>query len=170
MNIVLDPVMIATSGDRLLAADAVAAVRAWLIPRALVVTPNLPEAAALLEHAPAHSEAEMEEQARALLGLGAQSVLIKGGHGKGAESVDLLIDATSITRFAEMRIATRNTHGSGCTLSSAIAAGLAKGLDLKAAARDAKAYVTAAIASADVLRIGHGHGPLHHFHELWRKL
>jgi hydroxymethylpyrimidine/phosphomethylpyrimidine kinase len=81
-----------------------------------------------------------------------------------------LIDATSITRFAEMRIATRNTHGSGCTLSSAIAAGLAKGLDLKAAARDAKAYVTAAIASADVLRIGHGHGPLHHFHELWRKL
>ena len=169
-HVVLDPVMIATSGDRLLAVDAVAALRASLIPRALVVTPNLPEAAALLEHAPAHSEAEMEEQARALLDLGAQSVLIKGGHGEGPESVDLLVDATSVTRFAEMRIATRNTHGSGCTLSSAIAAGLAKGLDLKAAARDAKSYVTAAIASAEMLRIGHGHGPLHHFHELWSKL
>jgi hydroxymethylpyrimidine/phosphomethylpyrimidine kinase len=168
-NIVLDPVMVATSGDRLLAADAVAAVRASLFPRALVVTPNLPEAAALLEHAPAHSEAEMEEQARALLDLGVQSVLIKGGHGEGPESVDLLVDATSVTRFAEMRVATRNTHGSGCTLSSAVAAGLAKGLDLKSAARDAKAYVTAAIASAETLRIGHGHGPLHHFHELWRK-
>ena len=168
-NIVLDPVMVATSGDRLLAADAVAAVRASLIPRALVVTPNLPEAAALLERAPAHSETEMEEQARALLDLGVQSVLIKGGHGGGPESVDLLVDATSVTRFAEMRVATRNTHGSGCTLSSAVAAGLAKGLDLKSAARDAKAYVTAAIASAETLRIGHGHGPLHHFHELWRK-
>ena len=96
-NIVLDPVMIATSGDRLLAADAVAALRASLIPRALVVTPNLPEAAALLEHAPAHSEAEMESQARALLDLGVQSVLIKGGHGEGPESVDLLVDATSVT-------------------------------------------------------------------------
>jgi hydroxymethylpyrimidine/phosphomethylpyrimidine kinase len=169
-NIVLDPVMIATSGDQLLAADAVAAMRASLIPRALVITPNLPEAAALLEHAPARSEAEMEEQARALLGLGARSVLIKGGHGEESESIDLLVDATSVTRFSEMRIRTRNTHGSGCTLSSAIAAGLAKGLDLKTASRDAKVYVTAAIASADALTIGHGHGPLHHFHELWRKV
>jgi hydroxymethylpyrimidine/phosphomethylpyrimidine kinase len=168
-NIVLDPVMVATSGDRLLAPDAIEAVRASLIPRALVVTPNLPEAAALLEHATARSESEMEEQARALLGLGTQSVLIKGGHGDGPESIDLLIDATSVTRFAAARIATQNTHGSGCTLSSAIAAGLAKGLDLKAAVRDAKTYVTAAIASADALRIGRGHGPLHHFHELWRK-
>src|SRR5262249_12944654 len=168
-NIVLDPVMVATSGDRLLSADAIEAMRALLIPRALVVTPNLPEAAALLEHAPAHLEREMEEQARAVLGLGAQSVLIKGGHGDGPESIDLLVDAASVTRFAAARIATPNTHGSGCTLSSAIAAGLAKGLDLKAAVRDAKTYVTAAIATADALRIGRGYGPLHHFHELWRK-
>ena len=167
-NIVLDPVMVATSGDRLLAPDAIEALRTLLIPRALLVTPNLPEAAALLEHAPARSETEMELQARAMLDLGARSVLIKGGHGEGSESADLLVDASSVTRFAAMRITTMNTHGSGCTLSSAIAAGLAKGLDLKSAAREAKAYVTAAIAGADTLKIGHGHGPLHHFHELWR--
>jgi hydroxymethylpyrimidine/phosphomethylpyrimidine kinase len=168
-NIVLDPVMVATSGDRLLTADAVGALRKLLIPQALVLTPNLPEAAALLDHAPARSEAEMEAQARALLDFGAQYVLIKGGHGGGAESVDLLVDATSVTRFAGMRIATRNTHGSGCTLSSAIAAGLAKGHDLKTAVREAKTYVTAAIAAADRLAIGHGNGPLHHFHEQWRE-
>ena len=167
-NVVLDPVMVATSGDRLLAPGAVAALRTLLFPRALIVTPNLPEAAALLEHAPARSEAEMESQARALLDLGARSVLIKGGHGEGSESVDLLVDVSSVTRFAAMRVPTTNTHGSGCTLSSAIAAGLAKGLDLKSAVREAKAYVTAAIAGADALKIGHGHGPLHHFHELWR--
>jgi hydroxymethylpyrimidine/phosphomethylpyrimidine kinase len=168
-NIVLDPVMVATSGDRLLAADAVGALRKLLFPQALVATPNLPEAAALLDHAPARSEAEMEAQARALLDFGAQYVLIKGGHGEGAESVDLLVDATSVTRFAGMRVATKNTHGSGCTLSSAVAAGIAKGHDLKTAVRDAKTYVTAAIAAADTLAIGHGGGPLHHFHETWRR-
>src|SRR5215467_8383086 len=168
-NVVLDPVMVATSGDRLLAPDAIEAVRTLLVPRALVITPNLPEAAALLGRAPARSEREMEEQARAVLGFGAQSVLIKGGHGNGPERIDLLVDATSVTGLADMRIATRNTHGSGCTLSSAIAAGLAAGLDLRTAVKNAKNYVTAAIASADALRIGHGHGPLHHFHELWRK-
>ncbi|HXZ45889.1 MAG TPA: bifunctional hydroxymethylpyrimidine kinase/phosphomethylpyrimidine kinase [Pseudolabrys sp.] len=168
-NIVLDPVMVATSGDRLLAADAVGALRKLLIPQALVLTPNLPEAAALLDHAPARSEAEMEAQARALLDFGAHHVLIKGGHGQGPESIDLLVDPTSVTRFAGMRVATKNTHGSGCTLSSAIAAGLAKGRDLKTAVRAAKTYVTAAIAAADTLAIGHGSGPLHHFHEQWRK-
>jgi len=168
-NIVLDPVMVATSGDRLLAADAVGALRKLLFPQALVATPNLPEAAALLDHAPARSEAEMEAQARALLDFGAQYVLIKGGHGEGAESVDLLVDATSVTRFAGMRVATKNTHGSGCTLSSAVAAGIAQGHDLKTAVRDAKTYVTAAIAAADTLAIGHGGGPLHHFHETWRR-
>jgi hydroxymethylpyrimidine/phosphomethylpyrimidine kinase len=168
-TIVLDPVMVATSGDRLLSPDAVEALRKLLVPRATVITPNLPEAAALLERAPAHSEAEMEAQARALLDLSAQSVLIKGGHGEGSESVDLLVDATSVTRFADIRVATKNTHGSGCTLSSAIAAGLAKGLDLKAAIREAKTYVTAAIAGADTLKVGHGHGPLHHFHSQWRR-
>jgi hydroxymethylpyrimidine/phosphomethylpyrimidine kinase len=167
-NIVLDPVMVATSGDRLLAADAVEALRKLLIPRALVLTPNLPEAAALTGATTARNEREMEIQARELLALGARNVLIKGGHGGGDESIDLLIGQGEVVRLSAKRIATRNTHGSGCTLSSAIAAGLAKGLDLKAAARDAKTYITAAIAGAGNLRIGHGHGPLHHFHELWR--
>lgn len=167
-NIVLDPVMVATSGDRLLAANAVEAMRKLLIPRALVITPNLPEAAALLGASVAHGEKDMEAQARALLKLGTQAVLIKGGHGDAPESVDLLVDAKGVTRLAARRIATANTHGTGCTLSSAIAAGLAKGLDLATAARAAKAYVTDAIAAADTLEIGHGHGPLHHFYAQWR--
>ena len=169
-NIVLDPVMVATSGDRLLAADAVNALRKLLIPRALVLTPNLLEAAALLEHAPARSEPEMEEQARALLDFGAQSVLIKGGHGEGSESVDLFSRCEQRHSLCRDAHSEQKMHGSGCTLSSAIAAGLAKGLDVKAAIRDAKTYVTAAIAGADQLKIGHGHGPLHHFHDHWRTL
>jgi len=169
-NIVLDPVMVASSGDRLLAAEAVDAVRRLLVPRARVVTPNLPEAALLLDTQPAHDETEMQAQARALLGrFRANAVLIKGGHGAGAESVDLLVEQGSMTRLATPRIATKNTHGTGCTLSSAVAAGLAKGLDLAAAVRAAKAYVTAAIARADALGVGHGHGPLHHFHAYWRE-
>ena len=167
-NVVLDPVMVATSGDRLLAANAVAALRARLVPRALVITPNLPEAAALLDQPLACDEAAMEAQARALLALGPQAVLIKGGHGETRESVDLLVDAAGVTRLSAPRIATRNTHGTGCTLSSAIAAGLARGLDLASAAREAKAFVTDAIAGADVLHVGHGAGPLHHFHAFWR--
>jgi hydroxymethylpyrimidine/phosphomethylpyrimidine kinase len=167
-NIVLDPVMVATSGDRLLTTDAVKALRMTLIPRAMVVTPNLPEAAALLDLPIAGGEVEMEAQARGLLALGAQSVLIKGGHGTSAESVDLLIDANGVTRLSAERIATKNTHGTGCTLSSAIAASLAKGLTLHDAVRQAKDYVTAAIARADTLGVGHGHGPLHHFHAFWK--
>jgi hydroxymethylpyrimidine/phosphomethylpyrimidine kinase len=167
-NIVLDPVMVATSGDRLLAADAVEALRKVLVPRALVVTPNLPEAAALTGATPARNEREMEIQARELLALGARNVLIKGGHGSGDESVDLLLGEGDVLRLSAKRVDTKNTHGTGCTLSSAIAAGLAKGLDLKASAREAKAYVTAAIAAADTLAVGHGHGPLHHFHGIWR--
>ena len=167
-NIVLDPVMVATSGDRLLAADAVEALRQVLIPRALVVTPNLPEAAALTGASVARNEQEMEIQARELLALGARNVLIKGGHGSGDESVDLLVGEGDVLRLSARRVDTKHTHGTGCTLSSAIAAGLAKGLDLKAAAREAKAYVTTAIAGADTLHVGHGHGPLHHFHEIWR--
>jgi len=166
-NIVLDPVMIASSGDRLLAADAVASLRRLLIPRALVVTPNLPEAAALLDSHPARDEIEMEAQARGIMEFGANAVLIKGGHGEGSESADLLVHAGGVTRLAAARINTQNTHGTGCTLSSAIAAGLAKTSDLVSAARAAKHYVTKAIANADRLKIGHGHGPLHHFHEHW---
>ena len=169
-NIVLDPVMVATSGDRLLAADAVETLRRVLLPRALVVTPNLPEAAILAGADIARDEAAMEAQGRAILALGAKHVLIKGGHTDGADSVDLLIGQGGMLRLSSPRVATRNTHGTGCTLSSAIAAGLAKGLDLPAAARAAKDYVSAAIAAADRLTISRqpeqGHGPLNHFFAL----
>lgn len=167
-NIVLDPVMVATSGDKLLAVDAVDALRRLLIPRASVVTPNLPEAAALLGGNIARNENEMAAQARALLALGPRAVLIKGGHGDSHESIDLLVDADGVTRLAAPRIATKNTHGTGCTLSSAIAAGLARGRDLATSTRLAKAYVTDAIAGADALHVGQGRGPLHHFHAQWR--
>jgi hydroxymethylpyrimidine/phosphomethylpyrimidine kinase len=167
-NIVLDPVMIATSGGRLLADNAVDALRRLLIPRALVVTPNLPEAAALTGATQASNEEEMEVQARQILALGTRNVLIKGGHGLDADSVDLLIGQGDVIRLSARRIASRNTHGTGCTLSSAIAAGLAKGLDLATAAHDAKAYVTTAIAATDQLHVGHGNGPLHHFFAQWR--
>ena len=166
--IVLDPVMVATSGDRLLAPDAIAALCRDLIPRALVVTPNLHEAAALTDASLARDETGMEAQARKILALGPRSVLIKGGHGDSQESVDLLVDANGVVRLTAPRIDTRNTHGTGCTLSSAIAAGLARGLDLTAAAHAAKIYVTEAIKAADKLTVGHGHGPLNHFHDWWR--
>jgi hydroxymethylpyrimidine/phosphomethylpyrimidine kinase len=167
-NIVLDPVMVATSGDRLLAADAVAALREKLVPRAILVTPNLPEAAALTGASLAHDEKEMEAQAREILSLGPSHVLIKGGHSASEESVDLLIGQDEVLRLSAKRIATKNTHGTGCTLSSAIAAGLAKGFDLISSVQQAKIYVTAAIAGADTLAVGHGHGPLNHFHAQWR--
>jgi hydroxymethylpyrimidine/phosphomethylpyrimidine kinase len=166
-NIVLDPVMIAASGARLLADDAIVTLKKELISRALLITPNLPEAAALTGAATAKSEAEMAAQAKQLLGAGARNVLIKGGHGEGPESVDLLIGPNLNIRLAAPRHPSRNTHGTGCTLSSAVAAGLAKGLGLAAAVRAAKDYVTAGIAAADRLAIGHGHGPLHHFHAHW---
>jgi hydroxymethylpyrimidine/phosphomethylpyrimidine kinase len=166
-EVVLDPVMIATSGDRLLAPDAIDVLKRVLVPRALVITPNLPEAAALLDAPVAGSEAEMRAQAERLLALGPRAVLIKGGHGVGAESADLLVGSGAVMRLAADRIATRNTHGAGCTLSSAIAAGLAKGLDLAEAARNAKAYVTAALVASNRIEIGSGHGPLHHFHAWW---
>ncbi|MGA7113054.1 MAG: bifunctional hydroxymethylpyrimidine kinase/phosphomethylpyrimidine kinase [Pseudolabrys sp.] len=168
-NIVLDPVMVATSGDRLLAPEAIDALRKDLISRALVVTPNLPEAAALVGASVARNEREMEVQAREILGLGVRNVLIKGGHGAGDESVDLLIGQGDVVRLSAKRIATRNLHGAGCALSSAIAAGLARGLGLTDAAQQAKAYVTTAIAAARDLHVGRGHGPLHHFHATWRE-
>jgi hydroxymethylpyrimidine/phosphomethylpyrimidine kinase len=166
-KVVLDPVMVAASGDRLLAPEAIEVLRRTLIPRALVITPNLPEAAALLDEPVATTEVEMGEQAKRLLALGAKAVLIKGGHASGPESVDLLIEANAITRLAAERVATKNTHGTGCTLSSAIAAGLAKGLALAEAVGAAKTYVTAAIAAAGKLTIGSGRGPVHHFHAWW---
>jgi len=166
-HVVLDPVMVATSGDRLLAQEAVEALRTKLIPRAAVITPNLPEAAELLDEPVAVSEAAIENQGQRLLAMGCPAVLIKGGHGQGAESIDYLIDAKGVIALAAPRIATENTHGTGCSLSSAIAAGLAKGEDLEAAVRNAKAWVSAAIASADRFSVGHGHGPIHHFHRFY---
>jgi hydroxymethylpyrimidine/phosphomethylpyrimidine kinase len=165
-HVVLDPVLAASSGDTLLAASAIGRLQA-LMSRARIITPNLPEAAALLDAPVAQSENDMRLQAQTLLALGPGAVLIKGGHGYGPESVDLLVDADSCERLAAPRIVTGNTHGTGCTLSSAIAAGLAKGLSLAQAVREAKAYVTATIAAADRLEIGSGRGPLHHFYRWW---
>ena len=170
-HVVLDPVMVATSGDRLLRADAVGRLRE-LFPRVRVVTPNLPEAAALLDMPQARDENEMRAQAEALLKRGVGAVLIKGGHlndglGGSPESVDLLVEAGGSVRLTAPRVATKNTHGTGCTLASAIAAGLATGLPLEAAAKEAKAYVSAAIAAADRLGVGSGRGPVHHFHAWW---
>lgn len=165
-NVVLDPVMVASSGDQLLAANALGRLRE-LLARTRVVTPNLLEAATLLGALPAHDEDEMRAQARKLLELGPGAVLIKGGHGGGPESVDLLVEGDACLRLAAPRVATRNTHGTGCTFASAIAAGLAKGLSLEDAAKEAKSYVSAAIAAADRLGIGTGRGPVHHFHRWW---
>jgi hydroxymethylpyrimidine/phosphomethylpyrimidine kinase len=162
-HVVFDPVMVATSGDRLLATDAVEALRTKLIPLAELITPNLPEAAALLDEAVATDEASVERQGRRLLALGARAVLIKGGHGQGAESIDYLFTGSGVISLSAPRIATKNTHGTGCSLSSAIAAGLAKGEDLETAVRNAKTWVTAAIAAADRFSVGRGHGPIHHF-------
>ena len=166
-NVVLDPVMVATSGDRLLAPAAVETLKRELIPRALLITPNLHEAAALTGTPLAETEDEMRAQAEALLAIGANAVLIKGGHAQRADATDLLVTPSAVGRLTAEKIDTKNTHGTGCTLSAAIAAGLAKGLRLSEAVTDAKAYVTAAIGAADELSVGHGHGPVHHFHACW---
>ena len=166
-HVVFDPVMVATSGDRLLVPDAIEALRSILIPHAHIITPNMPEAAALLDEAVAMNEQQIEDQGKRLLGLGCKAVLIKGGHGSGPESIDYFITADRAIALPAPRVITVNTHGTGCTLSSAIAAELAKGQELEAAVRAAKAYVTAAIAAADRFTVGHGHGPVHHFHNYY---
>lgn len=167
-TIVVDPVMITTSGARLLSETAVDALKALLLPRALLLTPNLPEAAALLGAPIARDVAEMEEQGRALQSMGPKAVLVKGGHGDGPESVDVLIGPKGqSTRLTAGRRVTRNTHGTGCTLSSAIAAELAKGQTLGAAVAAGKAYVLEAINAADDLAVGSGSGPVHHFVRWW---
>ena len=166
-NIVLDPVMVATSGDVLLVPEAIETLRRVLIPRADIVTPNLHEAARLTDLPLAEDNAAMTRQAEALMRLGARAVLVKGGHGNGREAEDLLFTGGGPQWLTAQRSPTRNTHGTGCTLSSAIAAGLALGLDLVQAVRAAKAYLTAAIRTADRLAIGGGHGPVDHFHAWW---
>ena len=164
---VLDPVMVATSGDRLLQPDAVEALRTELVPLAALVTPNLPEAALLTGSEIAAGEDEMLAQAQAIVALGASAALVKGGHAGGDEAVDIFFDGRETLRLAAPRIATPNTHGTGCTLSAAIAAGLAKGLPLREAVAEAKAYLHAALAAGATLRIGQGSGPVHHFHRWW---
>lgn len=168
-HIVLDPVMVATSGARLLDDDALSAVRD-LVPLADLITPNLPEAAVLLGTEPATTVAGLEEQATALLDLGAKRVLIKGGHldqatGGGTSAVDVYGDRDGLQRLAGERIATRNTHGTGCSLSSALAALRPRREDWVSTAREAKGWLTQALAGADTLDIGQGAGPVHHFHE-----
>ncbi len=169
--LIVDPVMVATSGDLLLAPDAVAAVRDDLLPLADLITPNLAEAARLLSTTIAKTEAEMEAQARALLILGAQAVLVKGGHGDSTDAVDILVVANSpAVRLASPRVATRNTHGTGCTLSAAIAAYLVRGEMMTDATRSAKNFVYAALLAAADANVGAGAGPVDHLHAIGRTI
>ncbi len=167
-RIVLDPVMVAQSGDKLLRDDAVAALKELLIPRAEILTPNIPEASVLLGRAVEHVS-ELPEAARELAGLGCRNVLVKGGHLEGEDSDDYLYlgDSQSIVRLPGLRVLTKNNHGTGCTLSSAIAAFLARGETVEGAVRQAKEYITGAIRAGASYRIGHGHGPVHHFWCWW---
>jgi hydroxymethylpyrimidine/phosphomethylpyrimidine kinase len=176
-NVVVDPVMVAKSGDTLLEKKAIAMLREALLPLALVITPNLPEAGVLLEARAPETLKEMyraAERLRELLPLSSERwVLLKGGHMPGTELVDLLFDGDRMVELPAPRIDTRNTHGTGCTLSSAIAALLPQRESalhpVEAAVRDARQWLLGAIARADELAVGHGHGPVHHFHALWRK-
>ena len=162
--IVIDPVMVSTSGSRLLEKNAQAALAEKLFPLAALVTPNLLEAAALLGTAPAANESEAEDQAKRLLALGAQAVLLKGGHATGPDATDFFYDGSKFRAFSAPRVQTGNTHGTGCTLASAIAAYLVKGLPLEAAIAEAKAYLQGALERADSLDIGAGPGPVPHFY------
>lgn len=164
--VVCDPVMVAKSGDRLLTPDAVAALRAELLPLVHLLTPNLPEAADLLDVTAAVDEAGMREQVDALVRLG-PGVLLKGGHLAGDVAVDLLSVDGELSRFAAPRVPTRNTHGTGCALSSAIAALRPQRPSWAEAVGEAKAWLTEALRRADTLDVGSGHGPPHHFHALW---
>jgi len=167
-HIVLDPVMVAKSGDALLDESAVNALLQHLVPRANLLTPNLPEAAKLLGASTAISLDEMLTQGRLLCSKGAAAVLMKGGHRQGETCVDLLVTPHKHWRFEAPRVATRNTHGTGCSLSSAITAELAKGKTLHEAVTRAHGWLHEAIKHADGLKVGHGHGPVHHFHEFWQ--
>lgn len=165
--IVLDPVMVAKGGAALLDVSAVDVLTRRLLPLATLLTPNLPEAAALLQEGAAESRSQMADQADRLRGFGPVAVLVKGGHLGGVESPDVLATVSGVTWFDAKRVPTANTHGTGCTLSSALAAELAKGASLEEAVTRAKAYLAGAVAHADGLRVGSGHGPVHHFHALW---
>lgn len=168
-NIVLDPVMIAKSGDKLLQDESITALKEELIPLARVITPNIPEAEVLAKES-IKDRKDLEKVAIKLLELGPEGVLVKGGHFENAESPDCLaLSSGKIIWLEAKRINSPNTHGTGCTTSSAIASYLAKGLDLENAVRAAKNYIQSAIIAGAEYKIGHGHGPVHHFHELWKE-
>lgn len=169
MPLVVDPVMIATSGDPLIRPEAVTAMVETLFPRAALVTPNLAEAAALTGARLATDLDAMERQGEAIRAMGARAVLMKGGHSEGPDAVDLLVSAEGSRLFSAPRVETRHTHGTGCTLSAAIAAGLAKGQELEQATAEAKSYLTAALGAGRDLGLGRGNGPVHHFHALWAR-
>ncbi|HTJ99359.1 MAG TPA: bifunctional hydroxymethylpyrimidine kinase/phosphomethylpyrimidine kinase [Bordetella sp.] len=170
-HIVLDPVMVAKSGDLLLERAAVGALREALLPQATVLTPNLPEAGVLLEERPVETVKEMRRVAERLRNKmahdGQRWVMVKGGHLPGDDTIDLLHDGDRMIELPGRRLATRNTHGTGCTLSAALAALIPQTGDVPEAARRAKAYLTEAIRHADRLEVGKGHGPVHHFHAWW---
>jgi hydroxymethylpyrimidine/phosphomethylpyrimidine kinase len=163
-NLVVDPVMVAKSGDRLLREDAVAALRELLLPLATVVTPNLPEAEALTGR-PVRSDEDVRRAAEEIVRLGARAVVVKGGHRESAEAVDVLYDGKAFREYSAPRIETASTHGTGCTFASAIAACLARGMPLADAVGEAKAYLTEALRRA--YPIGGGHGPVNHFWRWW---
>jgi hydroxymethylpyrimidine/phosphomethylpyrimidine kinase len=173
--VVCDPVMVATSGDRLISQDAVEAVRTVLLPVTDLVTPNVPEAAALLDIAPATTVEELASQARALLALGPRAVLLKGGHLGGTESVDVLVTADSVLATRRPRVQTTATHGTGCTLSSAIAALAARTrlaaphgeTDWAPLVQGARDFLQEALLAGESLGVGSGHGPVHHFAGWW---
>lgn len=166
--VVVDPVLVAKSGDRLAEDDTLVALRSAVLPRADLVTPNLDEAAALLGEPVAEDLDAMRRQAGRLVDLGARRVLLKGGHLAGEACVDILLEAGGDpVELAEARIRTRNDHGTGCTLSSAVAALRPQRPTWPAAVAEAKQYLTGALAAADQLEVGHGHGPVHHFYRLW---
>lgn len=167
-NIVVDPVMVAKSGDKLLQDDAIDALKSLLLPIATIITPNILEASVLLEREIRGVE-QMEAACRDLAAPGSQSVLLKGGHLTGKRSTDLLYirDDDSLIRLDEERINTVNSHGTGCTLSSAIAANLARGYTLREAVISAKKYITRALQAGAEYQLGKGHGPVHHFHAFW---
>jgi len=161
--LVVDPVMVAKSGDSLLREDAVDVLRSRLLPLAAVVTPNIPEAEALTE-TKIDSDADMRRAAEKIVGMGARTVVVKGGHREGP-ATDLFYDGSGFREFSAPRIDTANTHGTGCTFASAVAAGLARGMDVAESVALAKDYVTEAIRRS--FPIGRGHGPLNHFYKLW---
>jgi hydroxymethylpyrimidine/phosphomethylpyrimidine kinase len=165
--IVLDPVMVAKSGATLLADEALEALRTHLLPLATVLTPNIPEAAKLLDQPEELTACGLQRQGQALFDMGPGAVLMKGGHGRGDVCTDWLITAGGAQALKADRITTKNTHGTGGTLSSASAAGLARGKSLETAVHAAHGWLHQAILHADTLKVGHGHGPVHHFHGVW---